>query len=51
MKPRTKSIEESKREFLANPQAQAIIKRKVDEAIKFYERADVSAMRKHDKKE
>jgi hypothetical protein len=51
MKAPVKSIEERKQEFLANPQAQAIIKRKVDNAIKFFETADLSALSKNRKKD
>lgn len=51
MKPNIKSIEERKREFLANPQAQEIIRKKIESAQQFLETADLSALSKNTKKE
>ena len=49
MKPPVKSIEESKLEVLSNQQVQAFIQKKVDNAIKFFETADLSALTKKNK--
>lgn len=45
MKVKEKSIEERKRELLANPNYQAIIKVKTGAVEKFLETADLSALR------
>jgi hypothetical protein len=50
MKATTKSIEERKQEILSNPKSQEFLRKKMENAIRFFETADLSAVYKNDKK-
>lgn len=51
MKVREMTIKESREKLFADPKFQAFLKEKIDAAEKFLATADLSAIRRNDKKE
>ncbi|WP_291036319.1 hypothetical protein [Dyadobacter sp. 50-39] len=51
MKVKEMTIEERKQKLFADPKFQAFLKEKIDAAEKFLATADLSAIRRNDKKE